>query len=96
MKWFPVLIIACVLDVGVSTEAQRGLMFLSPSLGELGLSEKRAADDVERRNANLRSAKALSSQNRFVAKRVVGTSTSGRAQPPVTIRIAGNSNRYLL
>ena len=103
MKW-AVLIAACVLNLnmGISTEIQRGLMFLPPTIGELGLSQKRAADknprtsSVEHRNF-LRKSQAQS-QNRYVSKRdsagAVGTPASGKKQASITIRIAGGSNRY--
>lgn len=75
-------------------------MFLPPTIGELGLSQKRAADknprtsSVEHRNF-LRKSQAQS-QNRYVSKRdsagAVGTPASGKKQPSITIRIAGGSN----
>ena len=93
-----ILLAACVLDLTLSEEFQRGLMFLSPTIG---LSRKRTA--MERNleyHSIFRGAQELPSQSRFIKKHdssiAAGTSISANTQPSATIRIAGGSNRYFL
>lgn len=98
MNW-KVLIAACVLDLTLSEELQRGLMFLSPTIG---LSQKKLATErTIEYHGIFGGAQALPSHSRFIEKRnpsvAAGTSHSGNnAQPSATIRIAGGSNRYFL
>lgn len=92
---FKILLAACVLDLALSEQSQRGLMFLTPTIG---LSRERTATERNLEYGSIfQGAQALPYLSRFIEKRgfsiAPGASISANAQPSAIVRIAGGSNR---